>query len=69
LFVEFFSLLDAPNLPAFMGAKSTSETAKENFSAALEEYHVTSLTKAIVTQEMHQDEQGEHASRPMKLPL
>jgi hypothetical protein len=63
LFIKFFSLLDAPNLPAFLGAKS--KTTKENFSAALEEY-VTSLTQAM-TQEMLQDsvaaihqEQWEH---------
>jgi hypothetical protein len=53
LFVGFFSLLDAPNLPAFLRANSTRETAKENFSAALEEY-VTGLTQAM-TQEMLQD--------------
>jgi hypothetical protein len=51
LFIEFFSLLDAPNLPAFLGAKS--KTTKENFSPALEEY-VTSLIQAM-TQEMLQD--------------
>jgi hypothetical protein len=66
LFVEFFSLLNTQNLPAFLGAKSTRETAKENFPAVLEEYF-TGLIQAMTTQEMHQ-EQGECASRPMKLP-
>jgi hypothetical protein len=66
LFVAFFSLLlDAPNLLAFLGSKSTRETSKENFSAALEDY-VTGLKQAMA-QEMLQDsviaihqEQGEH---------
>ena len=61
----FSLLLDAPNLLAFLGSKSTRETTKENFSAALEDY-VTSLKQAMA-QEMLQDsviaihqEQGEH---------
>jgi hypothetical protein len=61
----FSLLLDAPNLLAFLGSKSTQETSKENFSAALEDY-VTSLKQAMA-QEMLQDsviaihqEQGEH---------
>jgi hypothetical protein len=49
LFVNCFSPLDALDLPAFLGAKSTRETAKENFSAALEEYYVTGLTQAMRT--------------------
>jgi hypothetical protein len=53
LFVAFFSLLDAPNLPAFLGAKWTRETTKENFSVALEEY-VTGLKQAMA-QEILQD--------------
>jgi hypothetical protein len=60
----FSLLLDAPNLLAFLGSKSTRETTKENFSAALEDY-VTSLKQAMA-QEMLQDsviaihqEQGE----------
>jgi hypothetical protein len=53
LLIVFFSLLDTPNLPAFLVAKSTRETTKENFSAALEEY-VTSLPQAM-TQEMLHD--------------
>jgi hypothetical protein len=66
LFVAFFSLLDAPNLPAFLGSKSTRETAKENFSAALEEY-VTSLKQVMAQEEVLPDSvvaihqaQGEH---------
>jgi hypothetical protein len=66
LFVVFFSLLlDAPNLLAFLGSKSTRETTKENFLAALEDY-VTGLKQANA-QEMLQEsvvtihqEQGEH---------
>jgi hypothetical protein len=61
----FSLLLDAPNLLAFLGSKSTQETTKENFSAALEDY-VTSLKQAMA-QEMLQDsviaihqEQGGH---------
>jgi hypothetical protein len=49
----FSLLLDAPNLLAFLGSKSTRETTKENFSAALEDY-VTSLKQAMA-QEMLQD--------------
>jgi hypothetical protein len=63
-FMESATSDDAPNLPAFLGAKSTRETAKVYFSAALEEY-VNGLTQAM-TQEMLQDsvvavhqEQGE----------
>jgi hypothetical protein len=66
LFVASISLLDAPNLPAFLGSKPARETTKENFSAALEEY-VTSLKQAMA-QEIFQDsvvaihqEQGEHS--------
>jgi hypothetical protein len=66
LFVAFFShLLDARSLLAFLGSKSTRETTKENFSAALEDY-VTDLKQAMAP-EMLQDsviaihqEQGEH---------
>jgi hypothetical protein len=66
LFVAFFSLLlDAPNLLAFLGSKSTRETTNETFSAALDNY-VTGLKQAMA-QEMLQDslvaihqEQGEH---------
>jgi hypothetical protein len=63
-FMESATSDDAPNLPAFLGAKSTREAAKVYFSAALEEY-VNGLTQAM-TQEMLQDsvvavhqEQGE----------
>jgi hypothetical protein len=66
LFVAFSSLLlDAPNLLAFLGSKSTQETTKENFSVVLEDY-VTGLKKAMA-QEMLQDyvvaihqDQGDH---------
>jgi hypothetical protein len=66
LLIAFFSLLlDAPSLPAFLGSKSTRETAKENFSAALEDY-ATGVQQAMA-QEMLQDyvvalhqEQGKH---------
>jgi hypothetical protein len=52
LFVAFFSLLNAPNLPAFLSSKPARETLKENFPGALEEY-VTSLKQAMA-QEMLQ---------------
>jgi hypothetical protein len=63
-FVESASSENVPNLPAFLGAKSTRESAKENFSIALEEC-VNGLSEAMI-HEMLQDsvvavhrEQGE----------
>ena len=63
-FVESATSEDAPNLEAFLDAKSLRETAKENFSAGLEE-GIAGLHEAMIN-DMLQDsvvavhqEQGE----------
>jgi hypothetical protein len=62
--VESATPEDAPSLQSFLGAKSIRETAKENFSAGLEEC-IAGLNEAMIN-EMLQDsvvavhqEQGE----------
>jgi hypothetical protein len=46
-FLELASSRNVPNLPAFLGAKSTRESTKENFTITLEEC-INGLSKAMI---------------------